>query len=60
MGTVIFKLISSGIELSKSSILVGRKRDFSVDRRLNWCKIVVELSLVCAACGYCRLQFSYY
>lgn len=31
-----------------------------MNRRLKRCKIVVELSLVRAACGYCRLQFSYY
>ena len=45
MGTVIFKLILSGIELSKRSNLVGRERDFSVYRRLNRCKIVVEFRL---------------
>lgn len=54
MGTVIFKLISSGIELSKRFILVGRKHDLSVDRRLNRCKTVVELSVVRTACGYCH------
>ena len=54
VGTGIFKLISSVIELSKRSILVGRKHDFSVDRRLNRCKTVVELSVVRTACGYCH------